>query len=155
MTEIHQGNLYQLIWETRRLFQCLKTLGDALHQEHGITASMRAVLEFLDKEEPQTVPQMASRRNVSRQNIQLIVNELIEKGLLEAVENPAHKRSQHIQRTEKGRSSFEQIKQREASLLAEIAGDFSDVEMGNAAETMRNLREHLNSEVISTLSVDE
>ena len=87
---------------------------------------MCVVLEFLDREELKTVPQMASKRNVSCQNIQLMVNELIEKELLEAVENPAHKHSQHIQRTAKRRSCFAEVKQREAGPLAEIATEFSD-----------------------------
>ena len=149
------STIYQLVWQTRRIFQHLRVISDELLESTGINTSQRAVLETLYPDQAISVPRIAQQLTVSRQHIQVIVNELQLLKLVKTVENPAHKRSLHIQRTEKGRSSFEQIKQREAGLLNEIASEFSGDEMGAAAETLRNLRDHLNREVISKLERDE
>ncbi len=67
--------------------------------EHSLQASQRAVLEFLSQQQAQIVPQIAREISVSRQHIQTVVNDLLALGLIEAVENPTHKRSSLIQLT--------------------------------------------------------
>ena len=146
-----QNNLYEVIWETRRLFQCLASKSNELLQPTGINASMRAVLEFLDKEEPQTVPQMAHARNVSRQHIQNIVNELLDKDLVEVIENPAHKRSSLIQRTKTGVLCFADVKAREAKLFAEMSKSFSQQDLVITAQTLKTMRDYLNSDKCEAL----
>ena len=103
MTELMSSPLYQVIWRTRRLFQRLRATGEELHEDSGITPSQRAVLEFLSQHQPQTVPQMARENSVTRQHIQIIVNKLLEDGLVECISNPAHNRSSLIQMTSSGR----------------------------------------------------
>jgi len=57
-----------------------------------LSAARRGVLRSLARLGPQTVPQMAGARPVSRQHIQTIVNALAADGLVETIDNPAHKR---------------------------------------------------------------
>ena len=67
---------------------------------------------------PQTVLQIARDKPVSQQHIQQLVNELLEKGLVETIANPAHKRSAFIQHTTRGASLFEKLSALENRLLS-------------------------------------
>ena len=80
---MHTSTLYQLTWQIRRLFQRLRTTSDELLDGTGINASQRAVLEFLHQQQPQTVPQIAQGKSVSRQHIQTVANDLLIHELIE------------------------------------------------------------------------
>jgi DNA-binding MarR family transcriptional regulator len=129
--------LYEVIWQVRRLFQVLATQGNALHEASGLTTAQRAVLEFLDQDEPQTVPRIAKSKSVTRQHIQVIVNELLEKRLVEAVENPAHQRSPLIRRTARGRKLYSEARTREARALAGIARRIPEKDLATTLATLR------------------
>lgn len=129
--------LYDVMLQTRRLFQVLGARGTALHRDTGITASQRAVLEALDQQEPRTVPQIAKDKSVTRQHIQTLVNELLDKELVEILENPSHQRSFLVQRTERGRKVFAEMRTREARLIAVMA---KRIPAGDLEVTLRTLR---------------
>ena len=139
------STLYQLIWQTRRLFQRLRSTSDELLDGTGVNASHRAVLEFLHQQQPQTVPQIAREKSVSRQHIQTVVNDLLELGLIEAVENPAHKRSQHIQLTGTGKALFKSIRKKEAGLLKTMEKKFSQQDLIIAFSTLKSIDDYLAS----------
>jgi DNA-binding MarR family transcriptional regulator len=139
------SKLYEVIWHTRRLFQRLRATSDELLNGTGINASHRAMLEFLYQEEPQTVPQIAREKSVSRQHIQIVATELLDQGLIEALKNPAHKRSPLIQLTAKGRSLFGSIRKTEAALLASMEKKFSLQDLTTAARLLKGLDDYLQS----------
>jgi DNA-binding MarR family transcriptional regulator len=56
-----------------------------------------------------TVPQVARRLGVSRQNVQRIVDELRREHLLRLVDNPDHKTSPLLELTDSGRNHLAQI----------------------------------------------
>ena len=66
---------------------------------------------------PQTVPDLASARFISRQIIQTQVNELTEAGLMESRPNPAHKRSKLIALARKGERLVESMIQNESKYM--------------------------------------
>lgn len=138
-------SLEMLIWQIRRVFHLLASRSGELLKDMNINPSQRAVLEFLTKEEKQTVPAIARQYDVSRQHIQQIVNELLEKGLVETTYNPAHKRSVFLQLTRAGRAVFETIQHREAQLLAQISRHFSLKDMQTVQGTLTRLSELLRS----------
>ena len=80
---------------------------------------MRAVLEFLRRNGPATVPTIARSRGVSRQHIQALVNLLLGQHLAEAADNPAHRRSLLVQLTAKGAQTIDRMRRREAAVLGE------------------------------------
>lgn len=121
MTEEQAKALYPLILAVRQLFHKLAAAADALHHDSGITAGMRAVLESLVSQGPQTVPQMAKARPVSRQHIQGLVNALAAEGLVETQENPAHRRSHLIAASAAGLAAFKSIKEREAAAFVALS----------------------------------
>jgi DNA-binding MarR family transcriptional regulator len=101
---------------------------------------MRGVLRDLKLRGPQTVPQMARRRPVSRQHIQAIVNELIQAELVCLAENPRHKRSRMVQLTPAGERALQEIIEREHAVLNEIAVPLSLDELDRTAENLASLR---------------
>jgi hypothetical protein len=69
------GTIEKITMEVRHLFQVLKALADSVHKDAGLTASTRAVMESL-ADRPRTVPDIARSKSVTRQHIQLLVDEL-------------------------------------------------------------------------------
>jgi len=132
-----------LIDETRLLFHRMKRAAEQLHGGEGISAGMRGVLFSLDRGGPQTVPQIARARPVSRQHIQMLVNPLIERGYVEPVENPGHKRSSLIRLTRTGQSLVDRMRRREARVLGSLQTGIPDRELRNAAAVVRSFREAL------------
>jgi len=64
-------------------------------------------------------------QSVSRQHyIQKLANELIEEGLLEMIENPAHKRSKLMRVTPSGEQKLEELSQQYRRLLANLEHHF-------------------------------
>ena len=133
----------KLVQAVRLSFFRLSALGDALHEEEGISTSMRGVLEGIYRNGPQSVPQMARARPVSRQFIQQIVNALLEKGLVELGPNPAHKRSDLVALTDQGRHLFETVRAREKKLVETHLGDLSEEEAAAASNILSRLTENL------------
>ncbi len=131
--------LYAVMNETRALFHRLRAAADEVHRRKKITAGMRGVLEGLDRLGPQTVPQMARARPVSRQHIQALVNPLAARGYVELVENPAHQRSRLVQLTQQGKHLVETMRQREARVLGELDVGVSERDLRAAAALLRQL----------------
>ena len=85
------GNLetiYVLIRAIRACFHLMGNVGDELHRHYGVTTSMRAVMESLYEGGPQTVPQVARSKSVTRQHIQSLVDQLLEVGRVSARRSP-------------------------------------------------------------------
>lgn len=136
-----------VINEIRLTYHSLIKTFDKVHGDQEITVGMRAVLEFIDREGPRTVPQIARARNVTRQHIQTLVNQLLDQNWVECVENPDHKSSSLISMSSKGKNKFNAMKKLEHELYKRI--DWGLTPSG-AQSTIRNLkkfREALNHEV--------
>ena len=86
----------------------------------GVGAGVRAVLDMLRREGPMTVPQMGRAQALSRQFVQRMVNDAAGRGLVEAVPNPAHRRSSLIRLTDEGRAVIEAVIERERGLLGQV-----------------------------------
>lgn len=92
---------------------------------------------------PQTVPDMARERPVSRQHCQTIVNGLSDQGFVEFVENPKHKRSHLVRITKKGRAHFDAMTKQFLGASASYAARFSASEIGTTIDVLRRAREML------------
>lgn len=137
------GAVESLVDETRLLFHRLKLAAEQLHGAAQITAGMRGVLFGLDRSGPQTVPQMARARPVSRQHIQMLVNPLVARGCVELIDNPAHKRSKLVRLTPAGRRLVERMRRREATVLRALGKGISEKQFRSAAAVLRAVREAL------------
>ncbi len=112
----------------------------------GVSAAGRGILESLDRHGPNTVPQLARMRPVSRQHIQSHVNALAAEGLVELVANPMHKRSQLVSLTETGTATIRAMKRHEARLLRQIEIGVGEEELNTTADVLRTVRRSLESQ---------
>lgn len=131
-----ETDAYRVTWLVRRVFRAMADRADAYLHDSGLTAADRAVMEFLYPDQSLTVPGIASRYQVSRQHVQVTVNRLLERGLLQSTDNPSHKRSPLIRLSDIGRSTFAEIRDNETRLLNEL---FSNIEIADIATTKRTL----------------
>jgi DNA-binding MarR family transcriptional regulator len=99
----------------------------------------------VERSGPQTVPQLARARPVSRQHIQIVVNGLLEDGLVTAEENPAHRRSSLIRLTPKGSQELQAMQTRECRMLSKARIDIPEKQIQEAATTLESVRRCLES----------
>jgi DNA-binding MarR family transcriptional regulator len=135
--------LQGVIDETVSLFHVLRALAAQLHQQGDLTAARRGILRSLDRLGPQTVPQMARARSVSRQHIQLEVNELEADGLVELLDNRAHRRSRLVRLTPRGKASLDAMYRREAAFFATLELALPEATLHATAEVLQTLRSAL------------
>lgn len=132
--------LYQVIRQVRSCFNQLRAFGDELHRDLGITASMRAVMESLAEDGGQTVPQIARIKGVSRQHIQVNVDELVASALVVLRDNPRHRRSPFLALTKKGQTAFKEMRRRETKILELLAHDLRLDQLEETVKTLMKLR---------------
>lgn len=135
-----------LFTATVSLFHALTAAAEDLHQQGNFTAGKRGLLRGLYQLGPQTVPQMARARPVSRQYIQMLTDRLAEEGLVEFVDNPAHKRSWLVRLTEKGKALIEAMLTREARVFKELSVPVSEQDVLAATAVLRSFREVFQSQ---------
>ncbi len=131
--------LNSVIRDIRLCFNLLRARADEMHQDLGVNASMRAVMENVAGDEEKTVPDIARSRGVSRQHIQVIVNSLTKAGLIKTRDNPDDKRTFLVSLTNKGRNVFTKIQKREAVELERWSKTLSIDELNTMQIALHNL----------------
>ncbi len=111
-------------------------IGAVNSQRGGIWGLLNSVIT----QGPQTVPQIARARPVSRQHIQKLANEMLAEGLIRFVPNPAHKRSQLIEATPKGIDAYSRMNSSLGELADALGGTFSKEELFIAASVIERMR---------------
>lgn len=112
----------------------------AVNAQRGGTWGM---LNSVITQGPQTVPQLARARPVSRQHIQKLANEMVAEGLIRFVPNPAHKRSQLIEATPKGLDAYSRMNASLGELAEQLGKGFSKEELFMAASVLERMRAKL------------
>ena len=92
---------------------------------------------------PQTVPQLAGARPVSRQHIQQIANQAEADGLIAFIDNPAHKKSKLVSLTDAGRARHQQMTARFAEMAGKLAEGMSTQDLEVTGRTLNHLRSRL------------
>lgn len=97
------------------------TAGDRLVAPLGLTSARWQILGAIVRaERPQPVAWIARDLGTHRQNVQRIINDLHEDGLVNLEPNPHHRRAQLVVLTNKGRRAFEDAMCLEAPWISEI-----------------------------------
>ena len=120
-----------------------RAAAEEIHIGEGLLAGQRGILRGLDRSGPQTVPQMARARPVSRQHVQALVNPLAERGYVEFIDNPAHKRSRLVRLTAIGEKLLAAINRREERVLGALRVRVSDRDLRTATGVLRAVGEAL------------
>lgn len=132
--------LEELINELRLSLHRVTQIAEDLHAHEPVSIGMRGILEYLLRNSDATVPTIARRRHVSRQLIQTLVNSLLEKNLVELVDNPAHRRSSLVSLTPAGEKMLDRMRRREHAYFESIESKVSEARMTSATRTLRAIR---------------
>jgi len=141
--------------EVVALFQRLKAVAEELYEGGPGSGSLRGVLRSLTRTGPQTVPQMARKRPVSRQYMQKVVDRLAAEGYVEFVRNPAHKRSQLVQLTDEGRHTCARLEDMERRSFQRFPVGLDAAEARRTIRALRSVRESLEAADIQSVLAGE
>ncbi|NIJ43319.1 DNA-binding MarR family transcriptional regulator [Parvibaculum indicum] len=128
--------LLELIDTVNRLHFELGAMAARIHGEADASAPHRALLRNLIEMGPRTVPQLASLRSVSRQFIQKLVNRLLKEGMVEYIDNPAHKRSRLVRIAPRGYAAYRAMRDRETPAGKWLAGGLSKSDLRTALDVL-------------------
>jgi DNA-binding MarR family transcriptional regulator len=132
-----------LLDQVRLLWHVMVQAAERLHEGEPVTLGMRAVLEFLARNGPTPVPNIARSRQVTRQHIQVLVNRLLELRLVSLDENPAHQRSALVRLTPEGQKLIDRMTRRERLVLDRLDLKVKPDELRRAAIALDSVREAL------------
>lgn len=130
---------YEVIWLIRRLFRAMAAQADDYLADAELSAADRAVMEFLYPHDELSVPDIARRYDVSRQHVQVTVNQLVARGLLRSIANPRHKRSRLIRLSGLGRETFAEIRRNESAIVQRLFDGISDDALSATQTTLSTL----------------
>jgi DNA-binding MarR family transcriptional regulator len=120
--------------------------GDDLAAGEGLTSARWQVLGAVALAGgPLTVPQIARRMGLTRQSVQVSANRLLDEGLVEARENPDHRRSPLIALTELGARRYAALQRRQAKWIDELAAGLTIEELSTAARVLEVLSNRLDA----------
>jgi DNA-binding MarR family transcriptional regulator len=146
MTNKTANENYQVVWLVRRLFRALAQKATENLGQYQLSVADRAVMEFLYPQEQLSVPEIASRYQVSRQHVQVTVNALRKKGLLESRPNPRHKRSVLMKLSEKGGELFAQILAKDKETVERLFSAVPPEDRKTTRHTLETLLRELSRE---------
>lgn len=133
------ARIYSLVSLTRPIVLSSARVVEARTRALGWTVGSRAVMEVLAADAPLTVPQVASRLSLARQNVQRHVDELVRLGDLRLTANPAHRRSVLVEPTAAGRRRFRSLHAGELADLAGLVPDCSERDLETATRVLSAL----------------
>lgn len=134
------GAVMAVLEEAVALHLRATTVIEQLHRRPELTVACRGVLRDLARLGPHTVPQLARRRDCSRQHVQILVKRLVADGMAELVDNPDHRRSPLVRLTPAGKDTLETMWRREADLIDELPAVLAIEELEGACRVLRQLR---------------
>ena len=136
--------LTALILEVFRLNGRLIGAGDRLVGSLGLTSARWQVLGALAMSpSPQTVAGIARSMGLTRQSVQRIANELVQKGLLERAENPRHLRAPLMRLTERGTKAYKAATTRQVPWADQLAQSIPIAKIKTAVSVLRELTDRL------------
>jgi DNA-binding MarR family transcriptional regulator len=138
-SESMQALMVEIIYTFFLLRAAGKQIGAVTATDGGYWGMLRS----LKMEGPQTVPQIARSRPVSRQHIQKLANEMVAEGAIEFVENPAHRRSKLLHLTAKGDAIFQDISAHIAQEAEGLVEGMDAEELAASVKVLRQLKAKL------------
>ena len=112
-------------------------------QVSGLSVGVRNVLDQLRRDGERTVPQLARAQDLSRQYTQRMVDQAAADGLVELIENPAHRRSRLVRLTPAGDAAITAVIERELSLLERVGGDLTAAELDGTLRVLHHMDQAL------------
>jgi DNA-binding MarR family transcriptional regulator len=136
--------LTRVILDFFRLNSGLLTAGDRLVEALGLTSARWQILGAITAaERPQPVAWIARDLGAYRQNVQRIVNDLAEEGLVSFEPNPHHRRAQLVVLTDKGKQAFDAAMSLQAPWVNRLSDGLTVEEIEAVHRVVMRLQENL------------
>lgn len=136
--------LTDLVLDLFRLNSLVLTAGDRLVARLGLTSARWQVLgAMVAADRPQPVAWLARDMGANRQNVQRIVNDLYDEGLIAFKPNPHHRRAQLVVLTEKGQQAFDAAMRLQAPWINALSEGLSVKDIQTVHRVIVALREKL------------
>ena len=136
--------LTDLVLDLFRLTSLLLTAGDRLVAGLGLTSARWQILGAMAAaERPQPVAWLARDMGANRQNVQRIINDLQNDGLVAFEVNPHHRRAQLVVLSDKGRRTFKAAMELQAPWINRISDGLSAKDIQTVHSVVTALRNRL------------
>jgi len=133
-----------LVLELFRVTSLLLTAGDRLVAGLGLTSARWQTLGAVAAaEHPQPVAWLARDMGANRQNVQRIINDLQEQGLVAFENNPHHKRAQLVVLTDKGKQTFDAAMRLQAPWMNDLSEGLALKDIQTFQSVISTLRQKL------------
>ncbi len=142
--------LSELLKEIRVNYQLLKKGVEFVHKGSDLSVGVRGVIEILNDQGGMTVPHLAKIRHLSRQSVQVMVDQMVQAGWVEAKPNPFHKKSMIIELTEEGKKAYKNMQDQEVKHMKKLDIDIPQKKLEEALKMM----EHINQKITVFLRED-
>lgn len=120
----HGAAISDLIVATFRANGRLLRWGDTVGRDLKMTSARWQVMGAI-ADEPRTVSQIARYFELTRQGVLWVVGALVKEGVLELIDNPAHKRAKLVRLTAYGHEIHGEIQRRQAHWANHLAADLT------------------------------
>lgn len=131
----------ELVDELVRLSARFRTLFAGATEESGVSMLAYAIFIYIGEADlPPTVPQIGRSIGRVRQVVQRAVNELIDKGWVEAFENPNHKRAPLLRLSKAGERFQRESNARVIRIGDEVMAFGAEVPFARALADLRAIR---------------
>jgi DNA-binding MarR family transcriptional regulator len=134
------GWLQMLLDESRALSDLATRRQESMARAQGQSRSRWQVLAALLPGDL-TVPQIARRLGVTRQNVQRLADILSEQGLVRFVTNPDHKRSSRLTLTKQGRDLANRLERADKDWKEGVVDHVETEDLETSLYTLRALRD--------------
>jgi len=139
--------LTDLMLDLFRLNNLVLADGDRLVSALGLTSARWEILgAIVAAERPQPVAWLARDLGANRQNVQRIINDLHQSGLVTLEPNPHHRRAHLVVLTEKGRRGFDAAMRLQAPWVNSLSEGLSVKDIETAHRVILALRQRLDRE---------
>ena len=135
--------LADLLKEIRINYQLLKKGVEFVHKGSDLSVGVRGIIEIISDQGAMTVPHLAKLRHMSRQSIQVMVDQMQKVGWVETKPNPFHKKSSLIELTDEGKKAFKNMQDQEIKHMKKLDIDVPQKKLEEALK----LVEHINKKI--------
>lgn len=135
--------LADLLKEIRINYQLLKKGVEHVHKQSELSVGVRGVIEILNDNGGMTVPHLAKIRHLSRQSVQVLVDQMQKQGWVESKPNPFHKKSSLIELTEAGRKAYKTMQEQELKQMKKLNIDVPVKKLEDAIKLVGHINEKI------------
>lgn len=131
--------IIDLIDRLSRFYFVARKYGNALHTARNISTGERAILMEINVDGPKSVPEMASRRGVSKQAVQKMVDKLAARGFLEKRINTKDRRNRDVVLTPSGGEFIAELQEIERAAVTKFGASIDPAKIAATNQILTDI----------------